>query len=387
MSDKLSFLCFGGIDWWYHNRAHIDPQLTKRFAGYGKTLYVNSIVMTKLNTGEKGAFFKKVLRKLKSIFTGLRKTEEGFWVYSPFSMPVHHIKWAKLLNDFILFCQFKLVLWCLGIKKPVMLVANPAVVDVALKLKKSALVYQRTDRFEEATGVDIKTIARCDKLLKSKADLTLFVNTKLYEEEASHCRKAIFLDHGVDYGAFADAEQNKIKPDDIAGIPSPIIGYFGAIYSHSVDIALIEKVARLAPQMSFVFIGTVYENYESLFGLKNVWGLGQKDYLQIPNYGKCFDVCILPWTKNRWTEASNPIKIKEYLALGKPLICTPYFSEVERYRDVIYLANNPEEFTECINLALSENNPDKITQRRNFVRNDSWESKAQVILNILFEKK
>ena len=173
-----SYMVFGGIDWWYHNRAHIDPQLAMRFAKRGKTLYINSIVMTKLNTGEKGAFFKKMVRKLKSIFTGLRKIEDGFWVYSPFSMPVHHIRWAKYLNDVILYMQIKIVSWRLGIKNPVVLVANPAAVDVAIKLQKRALVYQRTDRFEEADGVDVNVIKRCDQLLKSKAHLTICVNTK-----------------------------------------------------------------------------------------------------------------------------------------------------------------------------------------------------------------
>ncbi len=382
----VPYMIFGGIDWWYHNRAHIDPQLARQFAKCGKTLYINSIIMTKFTTGEKGAFFKKAVRKLKSIFAGLKKTEEGFWVYSPFSLPVHHIRWAKYLNDVILYMQIKVVSWRLGIKNPVVLVANPAAVDVAIKLQKRALVYQRTDRFEEADGVDVNVIKRCDHLLKSKADLTIFVNTKLYEDESGQCRKPLFLDHGVDYELFASAKEVKNTPSDIADIPLPIVGYFGAIYDHSFDIALVEEVAKILPEMSFVFIGTVHEEYDSLFDLKNVWKLGQKDYYQIPDYGKCFDVAILPWANNRWTEASNPIKIKEYLALGKPLVCTPYFSEAQRYLEVIYLAENSKEFAERIKQALLEDCSEKVTARRDKVKQASWESKAQMILSELFSE-
>lgn len=386
MKNEQSYLCFGGIDWWYHSRAHIDPQITRRFALRGKTLYVNSIVMTKFKTGEKKTFWKKVSRKLKSIFTGLKKTEEGFWVYSPFTMPVHHIKWAKMLNDFCLYTQIKLVTFILGIKNPVILVANPAAVDVAMKLKKKAIAYQRTDRFEEAAGVDVEVIGRCDQRLKKESDLTIFVNTKLYEEEHKECKKSLFLDHGVDYDFFSNAEKDEYVPADIADIERPVVGYFGAIFAHSVDIELMEEVAKLLPEISFVFVGTLYEEYGSLFDLKNVHSLGQKDYAQIPHYGKCFDVCILPWAKNRWTEASNPIKIKEYLALGKPVVSTPYFSEVDRFREVMYLASTAAEFAECIEIALSENNSDRIVHRRNFVKTSSWDSKAQLLLDSLLDK-
>ena len=85
MDDKLSFLCFGGEDWWYHNRGHIGFQLTRRFARRGKVLYVNSIVMQKPNLRKGGKFMQKLVRKLKSIFKGVRKVDDNFWVYSPFS--------------------------------------------------------------------------------------------------------------------------------------------------------------------------------------------------------------------------------------------------------------------------------------------------------------
>ncbi len=384
--EKIDFLCFGGIDWWYHNRAHIDPQLTKRFAKVGKALYINSIVMTRLKTGENRMFLKKVIRKLKSILRGLKKTEEGFWVYSPFSVPVHHIGWAKCFNDVILRCQISCVIYWLGIHNPIVLVANPAAVDIALKMKKNKVIYQRTDRFEEASGIDVEVILRCDQKLKTESDLTIYVNTKLYEEESSQCRKAFFLDHGVDFELFASAEEKTVMPPEIADIPKPIIGYFGETSGHSVDIALAEKIADLLPEMSFVYIGTISPDCRTLMAKKNVWMLGQKDYDRIPQYGKCFDVAILPWIKNRWTEAANPIKVKEYLALGKPFVSTPVFTQIQEYLDVTYVANTPEEFAYSIVKALNENNPERIAARRKKVEASTWDSKAQLVLDELFGK-
>jgi hypothetical protein len=101
----VDILCFGGEDWWYHNRGHFDMQMMRRFAKKGTTVYINSIVMQKLNVGQTRKFVQRLSRKAKSIFTGLKKTPEGFWVYTPFSLPVQHISWLKWLIEALLRLQ------------------------------------------------------------------------------------------------------------------------------------------------------------------------------------------------------------------------------------------------------------------------------------------
>ena len=386
-NNEASFVCFGGVDWWYHSRAHIDPQLTIRFARKGRTLYINSIIMTKLNVGRGRNFLQRLVRKMKSLFKGLKKSEKGFWVYSPFTLPVHHIWWAKPLNELLLRLQIFTITRKLGIRRPTVLVANPAACDTAIWLKKKKMIYQRTDRFEEAEGIDVDTIVKYDRKLKANSDLTIYVSKNLYEQESSQCRKPFFLDHGVDFDMFAGAEKTPDVPQDMVDIPKPVAGYFGAISSHSVDIALAEKIADLLPDVSFVYVGTAYEECPGLRAKKNVWFLGQKDYEQIPCYGKCFDVAILPWVPNKWTEAANPIKVKEYLALGKPFVTTPVFTQLQEYLDVAYIADTPEEFARCIEKALKENGPERIAARREKVKEDTWDYKAELLLQELYKEQ
>jgi len=378
-----SFVCFGGTDWWYHNRAHLDKQLARRFARIAPTLYVNSIVMQKPRLSEGPRLLTKVVRKTKSIFKGLRKTEAGFWVYSPFTLPVHHVSGARSLNEAILRSQLKMVTRRLGILTPVIWVACPAACDTALKMEKSKLVYQRTDYYEVFPNVERKVIEQYDRKLKRSADLTIFVNRKLYTEEADQCKQPLFLDHGVDFELFATAEQRTCIPADIAAIPHPVVGYFGEFNGHTVDIQLIERMADLLPQMSFVFVGNVSSDCPALRARANVWLLGQKPYPKVPHYGKCFDVAIMPWRHSRWIEACNPIKLKEYLALGKPVVSTP-FSELNSYKDVVYVADTAEEFANVIEKALNENNSALIAQRREQVAGASWDGKAQLVLGRLF---
>ncbi|MHC4241441.1 MAG: glycosyltransferase [Planctomycetota bacterium] len=388
-TENISFLCFGGGDWWYHNRGHIDMQLMRRFARMGTTLYVNAIVMQKpnlkKNIGGGKSFTHKFIRKTKSILRGLRKSGAGFWVYSPISLPVHHINWLKHINDTVVQHQVLAVMRRLKMHNPVIWVASPAACNVAVKMKNRKLIYQRADRLEEYPNVDVEVIRRYDLELKAKADLTIFANEKLYEQENGQCKKAIYLDHGVDFDVFTTAENNIETPSDIRDIDKPIVGFFGGIDDHTSDIDLVKKVIDLLPEMSFVFIGSPSIDCGELLSKKNVIMLGQKPYEQIPHYGKCFNVAIMPWRQNRWIEACNPIKLKEYLALGKPVVSTP-FAELQKYCDVVYQADTPEEFAKSIEKALAENSPERVVARKKKVEMSTWDSKAQLVLDELFGK-
>lgn len=385
---QINIVCFGGNDWWYHNHNHYDVKILRELAqcgGVGNCIFINSIVMQKPNISQGRKFAKKLIRKVKSICRGLKKSGKGFWVYSLFSLPVHHSSWLRPLNRMILQFQVQRVSHKLGIQNPVVWVACPAACDVAINMERSRLVYQRTDRFEEYPNVDIETIKNYDQKLKSLADLTIFASSALYAEESSQCKAPVYLDHGVDFEMFSTAENIKEIPTDMKNIQAPIVGFFGGIDNHTSDIELIEKVTELLSEMNFVFVGTASADCSGFRSRRNVWMLGQKPYEQIPYYGKCFDVAIMPWRQNRWIQACNPVKLKEYLALGKPIVSTP-FPELQKYRDVVYEAKTSREFARCIEKALAEDGPEHVAARKKKVEKATWVSKAQLVLEELFGK-
>jgi glycosyltransferase involved in cell wall biosynthesis len=383
-NEDISFICFGGEDWWYHNQAHIDMQLMRRFSRLGTTLYVNSIVMRKLNIGDRKGFTEKLIRKTKSILKGLKQSGVGFWVYSPYTLPVQHISWARPFNEAVLRYQIRRITRKLRMMTPVMWVACPPACDAAIAMKRGKLVYQRTDRYEDDPHVDRETVLNYDRKLKACADITVYVNQSLYEEEADQCKNAFFLDHGVDYEMFTSAENNPDVPAEIANIRKPVVGYFGVMADHKFDVEFISRVADLLPEFSFVFIGRVSQESRGMFAGDNIHILPKQPYERIPHFGKCFDVAVLPWRINKWTEAANPIKLKEYLALGKPIVSTPAFSELQSYLDIVYEAATPEDFARCIKKAHSENNVELVRKRRERVAQSSWDSKAELMLRTLF---
>jgi len=379
----IDVVCFGGEDWWYHNRGHIDMQLMRRYAKTRTVLYVNSIVMQKPRLQRGSKFIRKLKRKAKSIYTGLKRSDAGFWVYSPFSLPLHHLAWASACNTMILQLQIEREIRKLRIYDPVVWVACPAACRVALGIGKSKLVYQRTDRFEEYPNVEVETIKSYDLQLKANADLTIFVNSALFEGESSQCKKGVYLDHGVDFDLFAHAHKDSPIPEDMKAIPKPIAGFFGGIDEHTFDAAFVEKIVDLAADFSFVFVGEVSADVSSLARRKNVWFFGKKSYEEVPDYGKCFDVCLMPWKQNRWIAACNPVKLKEYLALGKPVVSTP-FVELQKYEDVVYQAESPQKFADAMKQALRQDGSAQIAARQNKVKQASWDDKARFVFNELF---
>jgi glycosyltransferase involved in cell wall biosynthesis len=375
-------VCFGGLDWWYHNRGHIDFQLMKRFSKSADVLYINSIVMQKPKLSQPKTFLKKLIRKSKSISRGLQKVDTGFYVYSPVSLPLHHISLTKKMNELIVGLQISRACSGLNIRSPLVWVACPAACNIAINMKKSMLIYQRTDKFEEFPNIDSSVIKKYDLLLKQHANVTFFVNEKLYNAESTQCRNAVLIDHGVDFEKFAFAEKIDYMPREIKDLQKPIVGFFGGIDSHTFDIDFVDKLTDLMKNVSFVFIGKYSLDCSRLLSKPNVLMLGQKPYEQIPHYGKHFDVAIMPWNQNRWIDSCNPIKLKEYLALGKPIVSTP-FSELDKYSDVVYVSDNPLEFSQLIYKALAENSSRLIEARKSKVRSCTWDNQAAMILNML----
>lgn len=373
-------LCFGGEDWWYHNRGHCDMQMMRQFARYAPVLYVNSVVMRRPNIREGAMFIKRVRRKLNSIGRGLQRIDARFAVYSPITAPVHHLPFARQLNQWFLLNQVRLTGTRAKLRKPLVWVNCPAAADAAIALRRRALVYQRTDRYEDYPGVDYEQVRRFDQRLKQHAELTFYSNRQLFEQERDACRKAVYVEHGVDYDHFADAAP--IEEPTIAGLSRPIAGFFGGIDDHTFDAAFMLDVIKQTPEVSFVFIGNKSIDFSAFESQPNVATLPQQPYTDIPRFGAAFDVCLMPWRQNRWIEACNPIKLKEYLALGKPIVSTP-FPELARFAELVEVAPTPTEFSAAIRRAGQTNDAASAARRQAAVRSHSWEAKANQVLEAI----
>jgi glycosyltransferase involved in cell wall biosynthesis len=85
----------------------------------------------------------------------------------------------------------------------------------------------------------------------------------------------------------------------------------------------VVKAARAYPDWDFVLIGSSHGcDISEAQRLPNVRFLGEMPYAVLPDYVHGFDVCIIPFLIFDLTIHTNPVKLYEYLAAGKPVVGT-----------------------------------------------------------------
>ncbi|HEY4109281.1 glycosyltransferase [Puia sp.] len=164
-------------------------------------------------------------------------------------------------------------------------------------------------------------------------------------------------------------------PEDLKDIPHPIIGYVGAIVSLRIDINIILEIARARPAWHIVMVGPEDDFFTAsiLHTLPNVHFLGRKDMSSLPAYMAHSDVCINPQLVNGMTIGNYPLKIDEYLAMGKPVVATRT-ATMKLFEEHSYLADTPAEYVPLIEKALAENNAQLREKRIRFANEHTWEN-------------
>ncbi|MGE4196779.1 MAG: glycosyltransferase [Phycisphaerales bacterium] len=378
-------LFFGGVDWWYHNRGHYDLQMAREMSKMVPVLYINSIGMRVPKLVEGGMFVRRVKRKLRSLARGLTRVNDRFCVFSPGVLPGGRL---GAMTRRLLPAQAMWAARRAGMRRPLVWVACPPASEAALALVGKVgrgLVYQRTDRFEEYRGVDRGAIIGNDRLLKREADITLFCSSLLFEQESGDCRGgagAVFVDHGVDYSAFEQAGEPRAVPSDVADLKKPLVGFVGGIDEQTFDPGLFNDVARRLADVNFVLVGACSLEPDWC-NLGNVRQLGKRPYEQVASYMAACDVLIMPWNRSEWIRACNPVKHKEYLAVGRPVVTT-WFEELRRYEGLVRVARDAESFAGAIRAALTEAH-DAVPGRTR-VRAQTWTNKCGEVLAALRER-
>ena len=267
----------------------------------------------------------------------------------------------------------------IDLAESVLFVTIPTAWEVVRSLPHRALVLNRSDlhsAFEEVEQPYTRSLE--DDLLRH-SDVVVYGSHALLEAERDRTGdRAVYLDHGVDVDHFTGPFT---EPADMAAIPRPRIGFFGGIDDHVVDLGLLEKLAIELPQASLVIVGDATCSMERLTRHGNVHWLGYRPYEEIPAYGAGFDVATMPWLQNEWIEHANPIKLREYLALGLPVVSTA-FPEVEHWRDVVAVAEDRSSFVALVRDALEGRGVSSTTERRARVEGATWARQAERLVDL-----
>jgi glycosyltransferase involved in cell wall biosynthesis len=256
-------------------------------------------------------------------------------------------------------------------------VAMPTAADIVSSLGAKLLVYQVSDKydFNEDSALSRDVIRDMDSRLKQRAAVVMYSGRKLYEE--AETRHRYFLEQAVDYERFANLPPE--TPLDIAAIPRPVLGYVGGVDWYTMDFPLIEQVARMRPDWHWVFIGTKSNVVQ--VSAPNIHFLGPKPYSELAGYYRHVDVCVLPWNQhNVFTSYGSAIKVKEYLATGKPVVISPLYEYLQTPGVRIY--RSIDEFIALVTEALASDTPRERQSRQDAVRDCTWDVRAREVASL-----
>jgi len=373
-------ICIGGEDWWYHNRGHFDFQIMRRLARRYPVLFVNSLGVRMPTIGKPGLFAARISRKLKSLTRGLTRVENQFWVMSPFAVPG---RTGAALSHWALAPQIEMAARRVGVRRPVLWLHCPAGASLIDSVSHTGLVLQRTDRFEAFPEGDADVIGRQIGIAKQRADLVVYAAEHLMAEEAGSVARQLLVTHGVEFDRFAGAGRGPGEassvPCDVSAITGPRVGFIGGIDAHTFDPALFLDVAGRLPDHQFVLVGGC-SLPEDWCQLANVHLLGRKPYDEVADYMAAMDVLIMPWNDSPWIKACNPIKLKEYLAVGRPVVTTD-FDALGPWRDLVTVVRDATSFTEAVRHAVREGCDGEAMRAR--VADESWDRKAELVAEAL----
>jgi glycosyltransferase involved in cell wall biosynthesis len=215
---------------------------------------------------------------------------------------------------------------------------------------------------------------RLEPDLIRKSDIVITNSVYLEGYAKKYNPKSFFVGQGCDTLLFSG--QEKQIPEDMKNIPRPVIGYTGALLTTRLNIDLIKKIAAAHTGRSVVLVGPEDDDFRKsdLHRMGNVYFLGHKKLEELPDYISHFDVCINPQVINDMTIGNYPLKIDEYLAMGKSIVATRT-AAMEMFADYVKLADSDEDFLAHVNAALQEI-PSRATIERRlaFARSHTWEN-------------
>ena len=375
----VKFLVFSD-DWGEHPSS--CQHLFKILTDLHPTIWVNTVGLRVPGFNLNDAI--KSFRKLSAMLSSPARDTQGNQQSKPIvcvppMTPFHSPRWLANWNNTSLKKNVLKELAEQGFDDFTIITTTPSVCDVVAQLGASKIIYYCVDDFSEWPGMEKQVILDLENKLLQYTNAVICTSQNLYEKFKDNY-PTYLLKHGVDLELFSSPAFS--EHPILAAIPSPRVGYFGNIDQRS-DFQFLQKLALALPYVSFVLTGPVQGNISDLKMHPNIFFTGPIPYEELPSVVEGWAACLLPYHLNALTRNINPLKLKEYLATGKPVIATPLpdVCELSEFVKIIE-ARNIAGWRDAIDEAISGQWVPDQKAITNFLTNESWTRKADIFLRI-----
>ncbi len=351
-----------------------NNHVMRMLARDNKILWLNSIAMRTPSLGS-SSDVDKIKKKLKSFVEGPQQVTDGLSVFTPLVLPFPHSRAAVLANTQLLRGMVALHRRRMGMKDFQLWTFLPNAVEYFGRFGESFRVYYCTDEFSQFSYMDGGRMAAMEKRLMALADVVFTTSRTLLEAKKPFNPETHLATHGVDFGHFSQALDAGLElAPELKGLEGPVLGFFGLIHEW-IDLDLVAFLAEQRPSWNIVMIGKVSVDHSKYQHLKNIHWLGRKPYESLPAYCKGFHVGLIPFVMNELTRNVNPIKLREYLSAGVPVVSTA-LPEVTLHKEWCDVAAHKEQFLEMCDAAIAKDKPADRKKRSELMRTEDWDNKV-----------
>jgi glycosyltransferase involved in cell wall biosynthesis len=384
-----------GDDWGRHVSS-MQHLLRHLFADY-RTIWINGIghrvpelsdakraaqKVSKLLLRERGAAQPAPSEKVQVVDVG--STRQPDVLIHPAVLPLHHWKLAEKINRWSLKRAIDAALRQVGGGRPIFITGTPPSVSVLGQFNEIATIYICMDDWAHLPGVSPHMLLPLEQRLLAGTDVMVATARALTKLKVPRTGEVHHLPQGVNYEHF---QKPRAVPADLARFPRPWIGFAGGV-GPALDLDVIHAVAAAFPHGSVLLIGPQQPNLGEIRA-NNVHLLGPRPYAELPAYVQSFDVGMIPYVRNEWTESVDPLKLLEYLASGVPVVSTS-LPEVHKYASQVSISNDPAVFTNFVAAAIAEGKERGLVARQALAAANTWPARAEqfrIIMEDLVARK
>jgi hypothetical protein len=259
---------------------------------------------------------------------------------------------------------------------PVAVTTLPITADLIGRLPVRGWVYYCVDDFSEWPGLDGAALRRLENVLIEKADAILAVSKTLKQKMEQNGRVATLLTHGVDL-AHWQGDSGPLHVPEFATLERPLVVFWGVVDGRT-DTTFVRRLSSDLQAGTILLLGPSDNPDPALLALPRVRYHPPIAFSQLPCLAREAAVLIMPYADLPVTRAMQPLKLKEYLATGKPSVVRDLPAN-RPWGDCLDLAATPEAFSELVRLRLRTGIPPEQQAARQRLAEESWSAKAAVL--------
>lgn len=305
-------------------------------------------------------------------------------VSNPKMWPSFSSDWSRRLNRFLLRQQLMPLLAKLP-ERPIAITTIPIVADLMKVLPVHSWVYYCVDDFSVWPGLDGKTLGHLEREMLPQANIIIAAGEHLQGRLESLGYKSHLLTHGVDID-FWQKPAATTRLDLLDSLQHPLVVFWGVL-DQRMDLTFLRLLSERLDQENLgtiVLAGPENEPHSEVKRLKRVVCTGALPLSVLPKLAQEAAVLVMPYADLPVTQAMQPLKLKEYLATGKPAVVRDLPAN-RVWKDCLDIADSPQLFVDLVIDRIKSGIPFEQTQARQRLMEESWKKKADDFASLIFQ--